>query len=597
MVAAGQHFWWILLYPLIGAALAAVWRRGAGPVACLAIMMSFLHALAAWFQPWSGPPPVVLYEWLPGIPFGFVFDGLTAQMTLLVTSVGALIHLYSLGYMAKERGLWRYFAYLNLFVFFMLLLVMANNLVLLFAGWEGVGLASYLLIGFHHDRPTVNRCANKAFLYNRAGDAGFLLGTLIVLGLTGSVEFQNLTKLEPSGLTLAAVLLLVLGATGKSAQLPLFVWLPDAMVGPTPVSALIHAATMVTAGIYLFARITPLMAFHPEAGMVIVTVGLLTALLGATVALAENDIKRILAWSTISQLGLMFVAAGLYNWQAALFHVTTHAFFKALLFLTAGNVIHALKGEQDLRYMGGLRAKMPQTYWLMTIGGWSLAGAPGLAGFFSKDAILVAASGQPLVFAGVLLVGLLTALYTGRMLHGIFFGPYDREGHEAHGVMLHTLWPLAAGSVLAGWVYSHDAVHWPIAITAGAVAVAGLWWGPRLWLPGFAGQFLARRWFVNEVYEAVIVRRLGQDAAASLAWTDQRVVGRVPTGTAAFTSGVGAVLAWWDRVVVDGLVHMTASLVELLSYPVRLVQSGRVNHYALVVAGAVAASLGWYWLK
>lgn len=597
MVAAGQHFWWILLYPLIGAALAAVWRRGAGPVACLAIMVSFLHALAAWFQPWSGPPPVVLYEWLPGIPFGFVFDGLTAQMTLLVTSVGALIHLYSLGYMAKERGLWRYFAYLNLFVFFMLLLVMANNLVLLFAGWEGVGLASYLLIGFHHDRPTVNRCANKAFLYNRAGDAGFLLGTLILLGLTGSVEFQNLTKLEPSGLTLAAVLLLVLGATGKSAQLPLFVWLPDAMVGPTPVSALIHAATMVTAGIYLFARITPLMAFHPEAGMVIVTVGLLTALLGATVALAENDIKRILAWSTISQLGLMFVAAGLYNWQAALFHVTTHAFFKALLFLTAGNVIHALKGEQDLRYMGGLRAKMPQTYWLMTIGGWSLAGAPGLAGFFSKDAILVAAAGQPVVFAGVLLVGLLTALYTGRMLHGIFFGPYDREGHEAHGVMLHTLWPLAAGSVLAGWVYSHDAVHWPIAITAGAVAVAGLWWGPRLWLPGFAGQFLARRWFVNEVYEAVIVRRLGQDAAASLAWTDQRMLGRVPTGTAAFTSGVGAVLAWWDRVVVDGLVHMTAGLVELLSYPVRLVQSGRVNHYALVVAGAVAASLGWYWLK
>jgi NADH-quinone oxidoreductase subunit L len=597
MVAAGQHFWWILLYPLIGAALAAAWCRGAGPVACVAILLSFLHAVAAWMQPWAGPAPVVLHEWLPGIPFGFVFDGLTAQMTLLVTSVGALIHVYSLGYMAKERGLWRYFAYLNLFVFFMLLLVMANNLVLLFAGWEGVGLASYLLIGFHHDRPTVNRCANKAFLYNRAGDAGFLLGTLILLSLTGSVEFQNLTKLEPSGLTLAAVLLLVLGATGKSAQLPLFVWLPDAMVGPTPVSALIHAATMVTAGIYLFARITPLMAFHPEAGMVIVTVGLLTALLGATVALAENDIKRILAWSTISQLGLMFVAAGFYNSQAALFHVTTHGFFKALLFLTAGNVIHALKGEQDLRYMGGLRGKMPKTYWLMTIGGWSLAGAPGLAGFFSKDAILVAASGQPVVFAGVLLVGLLTALYTGRMLHGIFFGPYDRDGHEAHGVMLHTLWPLAAGSVLAGWLYSHDAMHWPVAITAGTVAVVGLWWGPRLWLPGFAGQFLARKWFVNEVYEALIVRRLGQDAAAGLVWTDQRVVGRVPTGAAGMTQVVGAVLAWWDRVVVDGLVHAVAGLVELLSYPARLVQSGRVNHYALVVAGAVAASLGWYWLK
>lgn len=597
MVNLVHNFWWIPIYPLVGAALAAVFRRAAGAIACLAVGLSFLHAIAVYLDFWKGTPEVVLYEWLPGIPFGFLSDALSTQMVLVVSGIGLLIHLYSLGYMAGEPGLWRYFACLNFFVFFMLLLVLANNLLLLFAGWEGVGLASYLLIGFHHDRPTVNRNANKAFLYNRAGDAGFLMGTLILLGIAGTLEFRALNQLTPTGWTLAAAILLALGATGKSAQLPLFVWLPDAMVGPTPVSALIHAATMVTAGIYLFARLDSFLALNPAAGMVIAVVGAATALLAATVALVEHDIKRILAYSTVSQLGLMFLAAGLGATGAAMFHVTTHAFFKALLFLTAGNVIHALHGEQDIRYMGGLKDKMPWTFRLMTLAGLSLAGFPGLAGFFSKDAILVAAAESPVLLGIALLVSFLTALYTSRMLWGIFYGAYDRQAHEVQGSLLHPLWPLGVGSIVAGFFGPHLDLHWPILISSGVIAIAGLWLGRRLWLPEFVNQFLVRKWFVNEAYEALLVRRAGKQGAAILGWTDRNVVDLMPRSAGWLASGLSEVSGWLDRFGVDGLVRVVAGTFVLLSYPVRLLQSGRVQHYALVVVIAAAASLGWYWLR
>lgn len=597
MVNLVSNFWWIPLYPLIGAAIIAILRRGAAFVGPAAVALSFLHGLAVFFSPRGGPLDHTLTHWMPGIPFRFYADDLSLMMVLIISGIGFLIHVYSIGYMDKEEGFWRYFAYLNFFVFFMLLLVLASNLVVLFAGWEGVGLASYLLIGFHHDRPTVNRNANKAFLYNRAGDAGFLLGTLILLTTLGSTEFTEINKLPGSPLMLTAALLLALGATGKSAQLPLFVWLPDAMVGPTPVSALIHAATMVTAGIYLFARLSPFLAGNPDAGLVIAILGAATALLAATVALVEHDIKRILAYSTVSQLGLMFLAAGLGATDAAMFHVATHAFFKALLFLTAGNVIHALRGEQDIRYMGGLRDKMPWTFRLMTLGALSLAGFPGLAGFFSKDAILVAATRSPILLAVAFLVSFLTAIYASRMVWAVFYGTYKREAHEAHGTLLHPLWPLGIGSVIAGYFGPHTDGAWVIMIASGLISLAGLYVGFQLHLPSFVKDFLARKWFVNEAYEAVLVKGLAQQGSSAVHWVDRNIIDLIPRASSLLVVATSLVSGWVDRVLVDGLVKTTAIGFELASYPLRLIQTGRTNQYALVIVITVAATFGWYWLQ
>ncbi len=590
-------FWLIPLYPLIGAALIALFRRGAALIAPAAIALSFFHGLAVASSPRGGPLDHTLYEWMPGIGFRLYADDLSLLMVLIVSGIGFLIHIYSIGYMAGEEGFWRYFAYLNFFVFFMLLLVLASNLLVLFIGWEGVGLASYLLIGFHHDRPTVNRNANKAFLYNRAGDAGFLLGTLILLATAGTTEFTALNQLPGSGAMLIAALLLVLGATGKSAQLPLFVWLPDAMVGPTPVSALIHAATMVTAGIYLFARLAPFYAANPEAGAVIAVIGATTAVIAATIALVENDIKRILAYSTVSQLGLMFLASGLGANTAALFHLATHAFFKALLFLCAGNIIHALHGEQDIRYMGGLREKMPWTFRLMTIGALSLAGFPGLAGFFSKDAILVAAQGSPILLATGFLVSFLTAVYASRMLMAVFFGVYQREAHEAQATTLHTLWPLALGSIAAGYFGPHTAGAWPIMIASGLVSLAGLYLGRSIRLPQFLKIFFARKWFLNEAYEAVLVTGLARHGSGALNWIDSNIIDLVPRLSAGFTTVLSLFTGWTDRVLVDGTVKATAFSFEAASYPLRLLQTGRTQQYALVILLSLASALGWYWLR
>ncbi len=592
-----SSFWLIPLYPLIGAALVALFRRGAAVIAPAAIALSFIHGLAVAASPRGGPLDHTFYEWMPGVAFRFFADDLSLLMVLIVSGIGFLIHIYSIGYMASEEGFWRYFAYLNFFVFFMLLLVLASNLLVLFIGWEGVGLASYLLIGFHHDRPTVNRNANKAFLYNRAGDAGFLLGTLILLAAAGTTEFTALNQLPASGAMLAAALLLVLGATGKSAQLPLFVWLPDAMVGPTPVSALIHAATMVTAGIYLFARLAPFFAANPEAGAVIAVIGAATSVIAATIALVENDIKRILAYSTVSQLGLMFLASGLGANSAALFHLATHAFFKALLFLCAGNIIHALQGEQDIRYMGGLRGKMPWTFRLMTIGALSLAGLPGLAGFFSKDAILFAAQGSPVLLATAFLVSFLTAAYASRLLMAVFFGVYQREAHEAQATTLHTLWPLALGSIAAGYFGPHTDVSWPILIASGLVSIAGLYLGRSIRLPRFLKLFFGRKWFINEAYEAVLVTGAARRGSSALCWFDSNIVDLVPRLSAACTTVLSLFTGWTDRVLLDGTVKATAFSFAAASYPLRLVQTGRIQQYALVVLLSLASALGWYWLR
>ncbi|WP_395142605.1 NADH-quinone oxidoreductase subunit L [Armatimonas sp.] len=408
------------------------------------------------------------------VSFKLSIDTLTALMLLIITGVGALIHGYSMGYMSHDKHYSRYFAYLNLFVFFMLLLVMSSNLVGMFVGWEGVGLASYLLIGFWQEKKSATDAGKKAFIVNRIGDAALLIALFLIFRHFGTFEFYGengiLTKAgldgaQARGYDLVATtvpILLFVGACGKSAQLPLHVWLPDAMEGPTPVSALIHAATMVTAGVYLLCRTHTLFLLAPTAMTVVAIVGLLTALLAASIGLAQNDIKKVLAYSTVSQLGLMFLACGTGAFGAAMFHVTTHAFFKALLFLGSGSVIHAMSGEQDMRKMGGLTKKLPITYVTMFIGTLAISGIPGLAGFFSKDEILVNAfagkGGSPLLWAGGLIASAMTAFYMWRMMAKTFSGEFrgtDEQAHHLHESPISMTAPLgilAVLSVLGGYL-------------------------------------------------------------------------------------------------------------------------------------------------
>jgi NADH-quinone oxidoreductase subunit L len=388
------------------------------------------------------------------VNFAFAVDHLTMIMLAVVTGVGFLIHLYSVGYMAHEDGYWRFFAYLNLFMFFMLVLVLSASFLLLFVGWEGVGLASYLLIGFYFKKTSAANAGRKAFVVNRIGDFGFLLAMFLLIAHFGSLDFSTVFSAiaqnpgwHGAGWLTAIALLLVLGATGKSAQIPLYVWLPDAMEGPTPVSALIHAATMVTAGIYMVARAHVLFNMAPAALTVVAVIGAATAIFAASIGMVQHDIKRVLAYSTVSQLGYMFLACGVAAYSAAIFHLVTHAFFKALLFLAAGSVIHALSGEQDMRNMGGLKKRIPVTFWTMTMGVIAIAGIPPLAGFFSKDEILYQTFASPNPLGKLLwLVGLITAgmtsFYMFRLWYKTFFGELrfnptaDLHDH-GHGAAVH----------------------------------------------------------------------------------------------------------------------------------------------------------------
>ena len=382
--------------------------------------------------------------------FAFQLDQLTLVMLCVVTGVGFLIHVYSVGYMAEEEGYWRFFAYMNLFLFFMLTLVLAENFLLMFVGWEGVGLASYLLIGFYFTRESAANAGKKAFIVNRIGDFGFLIAMFLLIAHFGSLSFSSVFSqitARPDwqgGFLTAIALFLVLGATGKSAQIPLYVWLPDAMEGPTPVSALIHAATMVTAGVYMVARTHVIFDRSPLALTVVATIGVATAFFAATIGILQTDIKRVLAYSTVSQLGYMFLGCGVAAYSAGIFHLVTHAFFKALLFLAAGSVIHALSGEQDMRVMGGLRTKIPVTFWTMTAAVFAISGVPPLAGFVSKDEILyqafIAPNGGKIFWAVGLLTAGLTSFYMFRLWYMTFFG--ERRAPEAaqednHGAPVH----------------------------------------------------------------------------------------------------------------------------------------------------------------
>jgi len=460
----------LLLAPLVGSIInGLVWRSGSaklsGAVATSAAFLSFCCALVLFGQVASDSPIEMSWRWFEAgsfaIRWGFRFDQLTSVMALVVTGIGTLIHLYSIGYMSHEKGPYRYFAYLNLFLFQMLVLVTSSNLVGLFVGWEGVGLCSYLLIGYWFEDPEKAKAGMKAFLVNRIGDAGFLLGMFLCYQIFGTLEFQAINAAidAKSGFNLHLMNLmaffLFVGATGKSAQVPLYVWLPDAMAGPTPVSALIHAATMVTSGIYLIARLSPLFVVTTDANTVIAYVGLGTALLAGLIATSQNDIKKVLAYSTVSQLGLMVLALGCRAYVAALFHLVTHAFFKALLFLGSGSVIHALEGEQDILKMGGLRKSLPITFLTFGIGTLAIAGIPPLAGFFSKDTILHAALvTSPVLWVGGAAVATLTAFYMFRLFSLTFLGTYRGHAHphESPAVMLIPLCVLAVASAVGGFL-------------------------------------------------------------------------------------------------------------------------------------------------
>jgi NADH-quinone oxidoreductase subunit L len=490
-----MHLWIIPLLPLAGAATNGLLgkrfsRALVNMIALGSTGAAFAYALWVAAQ-FAGLPPdqiphIERYTtWLSAGPFsaelGIYLDQLSLVMLLVVTGVGFLIHVYSLGYMAHEGGYYRYFAYLNIFMFFMLTLVLANNYLLMFVGWEGVGLASYLLIGFWFLKKSAADAGKKAFITNRVGDFGFLIALFLLIKHFGTLQYDSLWKLVgkypvesgAAGVLTAIGLLMLVGATGKSAQIPLYVWLPDAMEGPTPVSALIHAATMVTAGVYMVARSNPIFNRAPDALMAVAIIGTLTAIFAASIGIVQTDIKKVLAYSTISQLGYMFMGCGVAAYGAGIFHLMTHAFFKALLFLSAGSIIHGIGGEQDMRKMGGLRKYLPWTFWCMTIATFTIAGFPPLAAFFSKDEILwrAWASGNHVLWLVGVIAAAMTAFYMFRLWFLTFFGDYrggspaaEAHGDAAHGegghgsphespmVMVIPLVLLAVLSFVGGWV-------------------------------------------------------------------------------------------------------------------------------------------------
>ncbi len=465
----------IPLAPLAGFLLVALVNKRlrnwlAALIACSSVLFSFILSIVLFFALGEEQPAITFtaFEWIAAgnfsVSFSFLIDPLSIIMMLIITGVGFLIHVYSTGYMHGDEGYNRFFAYLNLFIFFMLLLVMGSNYLLMFVGWEGVGLCSYLLIGFWFKNTEYNNAAKKAFIMNRIGDLALILGVILIFMHFGTLSYPEVfaqagVMTSGSGTLTAITILLFVGAMGKSAQIPLYTWLPDAMAGPTPVSALIHAATMVTAGIYLVARNNILYTLSPAALDLIVVTGVATALLAATIALAQNDIKKVLAYSTVSQLGLMFVALGLGAYTSGLFHMTTHAFFKALLFLGAGSVIHGMAGEQDIRKMGGLKKYLPVTFLTFLIGTLAISGIPPFAGFFSKDEILANAfAGNKLVWAVSLLASLLTAFYMFRLYFLTFAGTnrasekVKEHIHESPSSMTVPLIVLAVLSVIGGFI-------------------------------------------------------------------------------------------------------------------------------------------------
>ena len=535
------------------------------------------------------------------IPFSFQIDQLSTLFLLIITGVGFLIHVYSTAYMHEEKKehFGRYFAYLNLFVFSMLLLVMGANYVIMFIGWEGVGLCSYLLIGYWFKNIDYTKAAKKAFVMNRIGDLGFLLAVFWIISKIGSANyadvFAGLNKLSATDIT-GITLLLFLGATGKSAQIPLYTWLPDAMAGPTPVSALIHAATMVTAGIYMIARSNALYALAPATNTVIAVIGAATALLAATIALKQNDIKKVLAYSTVSQLGYMFLALGTGSYVAAVFHVMTHAFFKALLFLGSGSVIHAVSGQQDIRFMGGLRKKLPVTYITFLIGCLAIAGIPPLSGFFSKDAILLGAfEHDKFLYVVGVITAALTAFYMFRLLFitfgGTFRGTEEQKHHihESPAAMTVPLMVLAVLSIVGGFVgvpevfmhggeklaeflspviptlqhhieHSTEIMLMALTTVIAIVAIVVAWLRYRTYKeeqPTAFGKLLENKWYVDELYNSIVVQPVNK-------------LGIVAN-------------RYFEKSGIDTIVNGVGRLVNYGSRQLRWLQSGQVGSYVLLM--------------
>jgi NADH-quinone oxidoreductase subunit L len=602
------HLWLIPLLPfagfllngILGARLPKWLATTIGLVTPFVSFVVVLNAARSFFG--MGPALVSLpyvetcpFPWLAvgtlHVDFNFVLDQLSLVMLLVVTGVGFLIHIYSVGYMGHDKGYARYFSYLNLFLFFMTMLVLAGNVLLMFVGWEGVGLASYLLIGFWYQKDSAANAGKKAFIVNRIGDFGFLIGIFLLIANFGTLTFTEISaKLAANpawqgGILTVTALCLLVGATGKSAQLPLYVWLPDAMEGPTPVSALIHAATMVTAGVYMIARTHVLFDHAPFALGVVAIVGAATAIFAATIALVQHDIKRVLAFSTISQLGYMFLGCGVAAYSAAIFHLVTHAFFKALLFLAAGSVIHAVGGEQDMRKMGGLRKHLPVTFWTMTAAVLAIGGFPPLAGFFSKDAILYSAflqgSGGMLLWFVGLVTALLTSFYMFRLWYMTFWGESrspEVHPHESPWSMLGPLVILAVLSVCGGWigierfseflspstgvrVAESTTPHLELYLAVLAVAMALLGWfiADRLYrqkperpaqlaqaAPG-AYNLLANKYYVDEIYGATIVNPLLGFSRYLLGWVvDTGILGGIAWLIGGFALVWGSVLQRWQ---------------------------------------------------
>jgi len=589
--------------------------------ACGLPIVSFLLAVACLVRlQEAGYQPLIetAYTWavIGGKSFeiSFYFDRLTAVMTLIVTGVGSLIHIYSAGYMKDDESYARYFAYLNLFLFFMLMLVLGRSLLVLFVGWEGVGLASYLLIGFWFEDPEKAAAGKKAFIVNRIGDAGFLLGMFLLYQTLGTLDMDrinaafNVATLPAVSASLVGILLFI-GATGKSAQIPLYVWLPDAMAGPTPVSALIHAATMVTAGVYLIARLSGIYLHAPGASALVAGIGAATAFFAATIALVQTDIKKVLAYSTVSQLGLMFVALGVGAYGVAVFHVYTHAFFKACLFLGAGSVIHALSGEQDIMKMGGLAKKIPVTFATFAIATAAIAGIPPLAGFFSKDEILwfsfaSARGGSTFLWLVASAASLMTSFYMFRLLWLTFFGASRMSHDVAHHVhesplsMTGVLGVLAALSAIGGFfALPHflepmlplpdvvPALHHcektliGIAVVlafAGLAAAAYLYGGGARRATTLRERFplahglLLGKYFIDEVYDFLISR--------PLLWLSERVFLRLG-----------------DRVLLDGTLNGLAAWAQRTAGSLGRIQTGNLQLYAFLALAGVVVALVWTW--
>jgi len=605
------------LFPLIGFLIIGLGRKYlsrslTGIIGSGVILFSFLISVWIFFQVKEGNSGVVNYfNFISAgslkIPFSFQIDALSSLFLLIITGVGFLIHVYSASYMHHEskEHFARYFSYLNLFVFSMLLLVMGGNFVILFIGWEGVGLCSYLLIGYWFKNTEYNNAARKAFVMNRIGDLAFLIAIFMIIAKVGSVNFgdvfsaEGLHKLAPSATIIT--LLLFVGATGKSAQIPLYTWLPDAMAGPTPVSALIHAATMVTAGIYMIARSNLLYSLSEVTQNIVAYIGLATALLAATIALKQNDIKKVLAYSTVSQLGYMFLALGVGAYTAAVFHVMTHAFFKALLFLGSGSVIHAMGGEQDIRNMGGLSKKLKITFFTFLIGCLAITGIPPFSGFFSKDAILLAAfehdeRGKILILYSIsLFTALLTTYYMFRLLFITFTGKFrgtkeqEHHLHESPALMTVPLIVLAVLAAIGGFVGIPDVFvkggdkltpflssviatnHHPVSRStefflmglSGVLVVATIiftWFRFKNYQPkeqkGF-GKVLENKWYVDELYDKIIVNPLSKLA--------------------------GFLNNFFERFIIDGIVNGVGRAVNYSSRQLRLLQSGQVGSYVLLM--------------